>query len=298
MRVMALIKPMLIPLSLLFACHTQAEDAAIQATIADKFDVGGFDLYLECYENDKPTLILEQGFSRYGSDGAWQENITKLQEDFSVCFYDRAGLGKSEQGPVPYDIDGAATRLHTLLQTAEIAPPYYFAGGSYASYVITAYNKLYSDEVLGVMLIDPPPFGYFHMMGTRWPDNFSSDNAELMDYYQFEQSVHNPMFERAPEKIDHIKSYTQLVDAQSFGDKPVIVLRAKASDEAYDPPFVPAEIAAKMDTLFNKAEASFLALSSNSRVLYSESSKHHLHLSDPEKVIELIRELPAYSAHD
>ena len=32
------------------------------------YDVGGFKLYLECYENDKPLLILEQGFGRSGSE--------------------------------------------------------------------------------------------------------------------------------------------------------------------------------------------------------------------------------------
>lgn len=282
----------------LFPSLSSLAEEGTKPTIAEKFDVGGFGLYLECYQNDNPVLILEQGFGRHGSDGAWQENITKLQQDFSVCFYDRSGLGKSDQGPVPYDIEEAATRLHTLLNAAEIAPPYYFAGGSYASYVITAYNKLYKDEVLGAMLIDPPPFGYFHMMGTRWPENFSSDDEKLMGYYQFEQSVHNPMFERAPEKINHMKSYEQLVDAQDFGDKPVLVLRAKPSDEAYDPPFVPGEIGAKMDALFNSAEASFLALSSNSKVLYSDSPKHHLHLSDPDNVIRLIRELPEYSTNN
>ncbi|NVK58137.1 MAG: alpha/beta hydrolase, partial [Alteromonadaceae bacterium] len=263
----------------------------LKPTKSAMFDIGGFSLYLECYENDKPTLILEQGFGRYGSDGVWLENIERLKQDFSVCLYDRAGLGKSESGPVPVTINTVAQRLHLLLDKANIKPPYYFAGGSYAFYVISAFNHLYNDEVLGAVLIDPPPFGYFMTMGSRWPDEFTSDNQELNSYYAFEQSVHDPMFARAPEKIDHITSYQQLKNAQSYGDKPVIVVRAKPNAERYDPPFVPKDIAQQMDTLFGNAEDSFKQLSSKARVVYSGSDNHHLHIADRDLVVKSIKAL-------
>ena len=76
----------------------------LKPTQSGLYDVGGFKLYLECYQSDKPQLILEQGFARYGSDGVWSDNIKQLQNDFSVCLYDRAGLGKSEQGEVPFTV--------------------------------------------------------------------------------------------------------------------------------------------------------------------------------------------------
>ncbi len=268
-----------------------AETDDLKPTKSGMFDIGGFSLYLECYENDKPTLILEQGFGRHGSDGAWQNNIERLQTDFSVCLYDRAGLGKSESGPVPFTINTMAQRLHLLLEKAGVQPPYYFAGGSYAFYVISAFNHLYAEDVSGAVLIDPPPFGYFFTMATRWPDSFTSDNEELNSYYTFEQSVHDPMFARVPENVDHIKSYHQLKNAQNYGDKPVIVIRAKSKDERYDPPFVPNAIAQKMDSLFDNAEAAFQQLSSNANVIYSESENHHLHLSDPDLVITSIKKL-------
>jgi pimeloyl-ACP methyl ester carboxylesterase len=153
------------------ALNIHAEQADLTPTKSGMYDVGGFKLYIECYENDKPSLILEQGFGRWGSDGVWKDNISKLTSDFSVCLYDRAGLGKSDKGPVPFDVTDMAERLNKLLNAADIKAPHYFAGGSYASYIITAYHKNYPNEVSGVMLIDPPPFGYFHTMATRWPDN-------------------------------------------------------------------------------------------------------------------------------
>ncbi|MBC3767118.1 alpha/beta fold hydrolase [Neptunicella marina] len=273
-----------------------ADEAPITPTKSGMYDVGGFKLYLECFENDKPILILEQGFGRSGSDGVWLNNIARLQSDFSICLYDRSGLGKSEKGPVPFTVNDMASRLHTLLEKAEVKPPYYFAGGSYAIYIISAFNNLYSDEVLGAAFIDPSPIGYFHTMGTRWPANFSSDNQELMGYMQFEQSVHDPMFKRVPENVDHMQSYQQLNHAKNFGHKPVIVVRAADKGERYDPPFVPGEIAKKMDELFAGADAQFKSLSTHSKVVYSTSTRHHLHITDPDLVVKSIEQLLDSSA--
>tara|TARA_B100000749_G_scaffold27168_1_gene19114 strand:- start:1356 stop:2132 length:777 start_codon:yes stop_codon:yes gene_type:complete len=255
------------------------------------YDVGGFSLYLECYENDKPKLILEQGFGRSGSDGVWLNNIKELKGHYSICLYDRSGLGKSEKGPVPFTINDNAKRLRALLSAANIHPPYYFAGGSYASYIITAYNNLYPDEVLGAVFIAPPTLGYFYTMGTRWPQGFETDNEALKRYMEFEQSVLNPMFERVPENVDHMKSYQQLSGSNDFDAKPIIVIRSKQSEEPYDPPFVPNVIAEKMESLEQGAEDYFNSLSADVEIIYSESEKHHLHISDPELVVSKIQAL-------
>ena len=260
-------------------------------TKSGMYDVGGFSLYLECYENDKPKLILEQGFGRFGSDGVWLNNIKELKDQYSICLYDRSGLGKSEKGPVPFTINDNAKRLRALLSAANINPPYYFAGGSYASYIITAYNNLYPDEVLGAVFISPPTLGYFYTMGTRWPQDFETDNEELKRYMEFEQSVLNPMFERVPENVDHMKSYQQLSSSNDFDAKPIIVIRAQQSEEPYDPPFVPDVIAGRMESLEQGAENYFKSLSTDVEIIYSESEKHHLHISDPVLVVSKIQGL-------
>lgn len=280
----------LLPIYLILLCLGVSADELIP-TKSGMYDVGGFSLYLECYENDKPKLILEQGFGRSGSDGVWLDNIKELKDQYSVCLYDRSGLGKSEKGPVPFTVNDNVRRLRSLLSAANINPPYYFAGGSYASYIITAYNNLYPDEVLGAVFIAPPTLGYFYTMGTRWPKGFETDNEELKRYMEFEQSVLNPMFERVPENVDHMKSYQQLSNSNGFDSKPIIVIRSKQSEEPYDPPFVPDVIAERMESLEQGAENYFKSLSSDVEIIYSESEKHHLHISDPELVVSKIKAL-------
>ena len=69
----------LITLLLLLGAGT-LPTAAAKSTTSGLCDVGGFKLYMECYTSDKPTLILEQGFGRAGSDGAWSDNIIQLKQ--------------------------------------------------------------------------------------------------------------------------------------------------------------------------------------------------------------------------
>ncbi|MBA6371298.1 MULTISPECIES: alpha/beta fold hydrolase [unclassified Colwellia] len=282
---------------LLVNFSSTANDETLLPTKKGLYDVGGFKLYLECYENDKPKLILEQGYSRAGSDGAWMNNVKRLNKTFSICLYDRLGLGKSEKGPVPFTVFDTANWLHELLSVANVKPPYYFAGGSYASYIIRAYNHLYTSDVLGAVFIDPGIYGYFHTMATRWPDGFETENKDLQDIMEFELGVKDPMFKNMAEKVDHLKSYELITASKTFEGKPLIVLFSKTSKDyinqtpRYDEPFVPDSIAKPMNDLYANAINSFKALSTDTKIIFSESKRHHLHIADPDLVVSNIESL-------
>ncbi|MEP1446228.1 MAG: hypothetical protein ABJK37_08985 [Paraglaciecola sp.] len=99
-------------------------EQALPLTKSGVFD--RFKLYLVCYENDKPQLTLEQGFCGSGSDVVCIENIKRLKSEFSICLYNRAGFGKSEQGAVSFTMNDMASWLRNLFQNADLKPPYYF----------------------------------------------------------------------------------------------------------------------------------------------------------------------------
>jgi len=88
----------------------------LSPSISGKFDVGGYGLYLECFGDKKPTVVLESGFGGYGSNGLWQKVITQVSDSARGCLYDRAGLGKSDEGPIPFSSKDVAKRLEKLLK--------------------------------------------------------------------------------------------------------------------------------------------------------------------------------------
>jgi len=269
----------------------QNSSSTLTPTKASTYDIGGFSLYLECYENDNPLLILEQDFGGAGSKSGWQQNVEALQQEFSVCLYDRTSLGKSKSGPEPVTLFEVAARLKMLLNKAELKGPYYFAGNAYASYIIRAYNHLYPADVLGAALFAPTPFGYFHLMATRWPKDFKTDNKELENYYLFEQTILKPMAGHSHERIDHMRSYQQLKQSRDYGDKPLLVVFPTPTATALDPEYVPKDVAKKMSELYAGQESQYQQLSTRSRIIYSDSQQYALHLADKKLVIKTIKSL-------
>ena len=88
-----------------------------------------------------------------------------IAETTRVCAYDREGYGWSDSGTHPRTSQQVAADLHTLLTNAQIEPPYVLVGHSVGAYHNQAYIAQYPDEVVGVVLVDPPGTEYFTKSG-------------------------------------------------------------------------------------------------------------------------------------
>jgi pimeloyl-ACP methyl ester carboxylesterase len=78
-----------------------------------------------------------------------------LSRDNRVCAYDRAGYGWSDRagdGRSPLD---TANDLTALLAAAQIEPPYVLVGFSHAGLADRIFAAQHSDQVAGLILIDP-----------------------------------------------------------------------------------------------------------------------------------------------
>ena len=116
-------------------------------------DVGGYKLRLQVAGSGTPTVVLDCGFSDRLE--VWNDVYPEVMRFARVVAYDRAGLGKSEQGPEPRSFIQIATELHTLLHRANIAPPYVLVGHSMGGANIRAFASLFKEEVAGMVFVDP-----------------------------------------------------------------------------------------------------------------------------------------------
>lgn len=126
-------------------------------------DVGGFRLHIHCIGGGSPTVILEAGTGESSLD--WSLVQPGIAATTRVCAYDREGYGWSESGTHPRTSQQVAVDLNTLLTNAEIEPPYVLVGHSVGAYHNQAYIAQYPDEVVGVVLLDPPGTEYFTKSG-------------------------------------------------------------------------------------------------------------------------------------
>jgi pimeloyl-ACP methyl ester carboxylesterase len=120
------------------------------------FDLpNGRSLYIECRGSGSPTVVFEVGEKEPRSDVSYVQDT--LARNYMACSYDRANNGKSGKAPTPRTAGDVVNVLHQLLQTADVPGPYVLAGSSIGGFFVQLYGRRYSNEVAGVIAMNPEP---------------------------------------------------------------------------------------------------------------------------------------------
>jgi pimeloyl-ACP methyl ester carboxylesterase len=127
-------------------------------------DVGGRSLYIECTGSGSPTVVLQAGLGE--SSASWSRIAPVVAASTTVCAYDRAGHGRSDEVSVPQDGIALASDLRTLLEKAAISGPFVLVGHSSGGAYVRAFADQYPDQVAGMVLLDAQPADAF----TALPD--------------------------------------------------------------------------------------------------------------------------------
>ena len=115
--------------------------------------VDGYQLHINCTGEGSPTVILDAAGGN--ASPSWGLVQPEIAQSTRVCAYDRAGMGWSERGPTPRDMNQHVRELHALLAKAGIDAPYVLVGHSYGGRIARVYAKQYPSEIVGMVLIDP-----------------------------------------------------------------------------------------------------------------------------------------------
>ena len=98
-------------------------------------------------------MILESGVGDFSVE--WSLVQPRIASVTRVCSYDRAGDGWSDLGPYPRTLHQIVYELHTLLERANVRPPYVLVGHSYDGWLVQLYASEYGMQVAGVVLVEP-----------------------------------------------------------------------------------------------------------------------------------------------
>lgn len=118
--------------------------------IGKSVSVGSRTLNIFCSGQGAPAVI----FDTYGhqSGYAWSSVQREVAKHTRTCWYDRAGYGWSDPGPLPRTFQAVASDLHDLLRKAGIDPPFVLVGAGDSASHIRVYYGSYPAEVAGVVL--------------------------------------------------------------------------------------------------------------------------------------------------
>lgn len=125
---------------------------------------------------NEPIVVFESGLGSGG--GSYGSLFPFIEHGFAGIVYDRNGIGESEiDSLVRTDIE-VVKRLHDLLSTLTISPPYLLVGHSIGGPFIRLYAAQYPHEVCGLFFIDPTDF----MLTKEEDDQVKSSTASKTGY--------------------------------------------------------------------------------------------------------------------
>lgn len=133
---------------------------------------------LEDRKTDEPVVVFESGLgSSGGSNGSL---FPFIQNNFAGIVYDRNGIGESElDNAIRTDAD-VVKRLHDLLTTLKISPPYLLVGHSIGGPFIRLFASKYPEEIAGLFFIDPTDF----MLTKDEDDEVKSKTGSKTGYHE------------------------------------------------------------------------------------------------------------------
>ena len=115
-------------------------------------DVGGFRLHLHCLGEGRPTVVLDAALG--GSSVSWSWVQPEIARTTRVCAYDRGGFGWSDAAPMPRTASRMAAELRSLLERADVPPPFVLVGHSFGGLILRVFAARYREDVAGIVFVD------------------------------------------------------------------------------------------------------------------------------------------------
>ncbi|MBO8156810.1 MAG: alpha/beta hydrolase [Bacillaceae bacterium] len=262
------------------------------------------------------TVIIEAGSGSWSMD--WMAVQTELSKYARVITYDRAGYGWSEEPKTPRTGEQIVKELHTVLDRAGIEGPYILVGHSLGGLYAQLFTSEFSDEVAGLVLVDPRPvgmdgiiasinpekqqemskilkqtyklgaflsrFGIQRFIGERFAEGYPEEYIDQYIQIGFETDFFNTVVE----EIDYVDELEETLTDQSYlSNLPLTVISHGVPTDHTGYGFTAEENAA-IERAWQDAQKKLARQSEQGKYVVAEDSGHIIMLDQPEIIIEEI----------
>ena len=245
-------------------------------------DIGGRRLALTTSGRDAPTVVLETGLGAESDE--WAAVQRAIAPFARVCRYDRAGRGASDPAARPRSAADLVADLHTLLQGADLAPPYLLVGHSFGGLLVRLFAHRHRALVAGLVLVDAMHEDQFGIFGPTFPPPRPDEPAELAATREFwTRGWRDPR--STQEGLNLVASCEQARAIESLGDLPLHVLSAGTF---LNQPLVPEQIRPRLQGLWDGLQQRLAGLSARSMRSAISGCGHFLQREAPQQVAAAI----------
>lgn len=243
---------------------------------AQKIDIGDYSVYTKVLGEGSPTVVFENGGG--GTAENWnsvQPEIAKITRTFS---YDRPGLGKSDESPLPRTASVQVQELKLLLERANIKPPYIFVPNSYGAYISTLFAHTYPDDVAGIVYVD----------GTseKLPE-YIKDYLSFIKFQLYKFSTRSNPDGNYKELCLSQQEITDAAKNDGLRNTPIVVLTSDINEMVKE--F--SQLMTIEDSPWMEWQKKIAALSDKSKHYIIYGTGHMIHMDNPKVVIKAITKL-------
>lgn len=125
----------------------------------------------------KSTILLEAGGGLDASQWETVQQKLSKQTGATIISYDRAGFGSSELPADSYDIKKEMQDLHHCLTGMGVGK-LLLVGHSYGAFLNQAYQFMYPEELMGIVLADPNNTIFVDSIGVKFLMNIPFDTTK------------------------------------------------------------------------------------------------------------------------
>ena len=243
-------------------------------------------LEMQCHASAAvPVVVLETGMLAESSD--WQIAFDQISAFASVMRYDRAGCGQSDPAPQPRTIQNLADDLYQLLQAAHLPPPWLLVGQSIGGWIVRCLAAAHSQDVAGLVLVDPTHENQFTTMRALLPPEAENESPSLQRFRFFwSEGYKHPGQNR--EGIDFLASITAMRAYELPPNLPMTVLTSGTNLNEMDAPL---ELRQRLHQAWLALHASLLPPPPFGRHILLSHSGHFIQRDDPSAIVSAIREI-------
>lgn len=273
-----------------FGAYCQNETQHSDTSIERLVKIGNHKLFISIKgsRDAKFTVVFESGAG--GSSQDWTKVISMLPPGIRTVACDRAGVGKSEKGPLPQTMAQNVFELHESLKAAEIKGSIILVGQSIGGLIVRLYTEQYGKDISGLILVDPTHESSFlgSMKYGGWVRLREKAIGKVIPKPQIKDSISLGYDSTADYMAEEFQNMylSSIKNPQELGSRPLIILGAGIRRQ---PPGTPDEQWKELRNERDKQIQELTILSSNSKFILDPKSSHSIQNDNPEIVAKSIQ---------
>ena len=243
-------------------------------------DIGGHSISCRLLGEGRPAVVFEHG-GAFDKE-YWGPVATEVAALTRVAYYDRAGIGESEPGPLPRSGERLNEELRALLRGVGVTGPVILVGHAYGGVLARLVAVRFPDEVAGLVLVDAAHENH----NRAFRERLTGEEARKFDEAREALLTSGPPGLRA--EFEAIEATFE--QARRCGPLPRVPLTVLTAG-ALESPALGESAARLFYSLWVEHQRRLANLAPGGRHIVVEGSGHCIHQDRPKVVVAVIEEM-------